>query len=80
VKGELAVLVTIKLFATLRNGRFKISEKEYQPGTTVADIVTELEIPRQESASVLVNGLSAGYDQELQDKDVLVLFPPIGGG
>jgi molybdopterin converting factor small subunit len=78
--GGVGVNVTIKLFATLRNGRFKIAERKYPEGTTVAEIVDGLAIPRQEIASILVNGLIASYQQELHDKDTLVLFPLLGGG
>ncbi len=72
--------ITVKLFATLRTGRFKAESREYAPGTTVAGVARELNIPREELALILINGRSAEPDSELSDGDTLSLFPPVGGG
>ncbi len=72
--------VTIKLFATLRTGRFGTETTECGPGTTVAHIVEKLKIPNDEVAIIFINGRHAELIQELRDGDTLSLFPPVGGG
>ncbi len=72
--------VTVKLFATLRNGRFKTETRCYGPGTTIRQVAGELKIPLEELSLTLLNGQTALPDQELSDGDTLSLFPPVGGG
>lgn len=72
--------VTVKLFATLRNNRFKVAEREYPEGTTIMDVANDLEIPREELALTMINGILVDVENELADRDVLALFPPVGGG
>ncbi|AVX21481.1 MULTISPECIES: MoaD/ThiS family protein [Carboxydocella] len=72
--------VTVKLFATLRTGRFKVETREYPEGTTVGRIVEELGIPEEELALILVNGRDVELEHQLTDGDTLSLFPPVGGG
>lgn len=72
--------VTIKLFATLRNGRGKVLEKNYPQETLIKDIVKDLGIDEKDVAILLKNGISATMDNEPLDGDTLSIFPPIGGG
>lgn len=72
--------VNVKLFATLRQGRFAEERRETASGTTVADMIGELGIPEREVTLVFINGRHAGNETELKDGDTLALFPPIGGG
>lgn len=72
--------VTVKLFATLRTNRFKVKETEYSSGSTILDVARDLDIPREELALTLINGISVEVDHEIQDGDTLALFPPVGGG
>ena len=72
--------VTIKLFATLRDGRFTMEMREYPPGSDVMSIIQDLGISEKEAALVLVNGRHADLSTQLSDQDVLAIFPPIGGG
>jgi len=74
------MVVTVKLFATLRTGRFKAESREYEPGITVAGVAGDLNIPRTELALLLINGRAAQPESELKDGDTLSLFPPVGGG
>jgi len=78
--GGVLVRVTIKLFATLRTGRFKADTREYAPGTTVLQVAGDLNIPREDLALILLNGQTASLEQSLGDEDILALFPPVGGG
>jgi len=72
--------VKVKLFATLRKGRFNTSIEEYDEGITVAEVCRKLGIPRNKVAIIFVNNTHAGRDRILQENDELALFPPIGGG
>lgn len=72
--------VTIKLFATLRNGRGKILEKEYPTNTTIKDILIDLNIDKQDVAILLKNGITAKLDDIPADGEYLSIFPPVGGG
>jgi molybdopterin converting factor small subunit len=72
--------VTVKLFATLRQGRFNEEEREYPVGTTIGYIIQALGISEKEAALIFVNGRHAKTGDKLQDGDTLAIFPPIGGG
>lgn len=72
--------ITVRLFATLRSGRFNEEIREYSPGTTVVQVAGDLHISAEELALILVNGVSARPEKPLNEGDVLALFPPVGGG
>ena len=72
--------VVIKLFASLRTGRFKTEERSIPEGCTVLDALDMLELHPHKVSIVRVNGTSVPDDYILQDSDQLALFPPMGGG
>ncbi len=72
--------VTIKLFATFRDGRFGQETRDYNPGTTVGDILSELKLPVDEIGATLINHRHVEEDQVLQEGDNLSIFPLVGGG
>lgn len=72
--------ITVKLFATFRTGRFAKESRDYQAGTSVSDIVKELEIDGEEIGALLINGRHVEEDALLQDGDTLSIFPLVGGG
>ncbi len=72
--------ITIKLFATFRIGRGKIIEKEISQETKIMDLIDELNIPADQVAILLVNGLDGKLEQMLNENDTISLFPPVGGG
>ncbi|WP_425805494.1 MoaD/ThiS family protein [Desulfitobacterium sp. Sab5] len=73
--------VTIKLFATFRDGRFKMDIRELPEGENrVIDILQSLGIAQEEVAICLVNGRDSNAQTILADGDTLSLFPPVGGG
>jgi molybdopterin converting factor small subunit len=74
------MLITIKLFATLRKGRFEETTRDFPQGTTVGGIVRELDLPEKEVTLIFINGRHADFATVLADGDVLSLFPPVGGG
>jgi molybdopterin converting factor small subunit len=72
--------ITVKLFATLRQGKFDIDTLDLPPGTTVGEIVERLGIPEKEVTLIFVNGVHGELQTEVKDGDTLALFPPVGGG
>jgi molybdopterin converting factor small subunit len=74
------MIVTIKLFATFRTGRFGEETREYSATTTVGDILKELNLPVDEIGATLINHKHVEEDQTLLDGDTLSIFPLVGGG
>lgn len=72
--------VTIKLIASLQQGRFIEEECEYPVATTVGQVVAQLKISLDEMGMILINGRSSILDAMIQDGDTLSLFPLVGGG
>ncbi len=72
--------ITVKLFATLRRGRFDREILDCPGSTKVLDIVTRLAIPEKQAAIIFINSRHGGLDTELHEGDTLALFPPVGGG
>lgn len=72
--------ITVKLYASLRWKLFDEAVRECRPDALVGGVVDGLEIPRVDVGIVLINGLHAGWDEVLQEGDVLSLLPRMGGG
>jgi sulfur-carrier protein len=72
--------LTIKLFATFQKGRFDVARRECPPGTTLAAIVDELGIPREEIGVLLVGGRHAELEHVPGPDDTVSIFPLLGGG
>jgi len=72
--------VTVKLFASFRDGRFKVEERNYPAGTVCRAVVAEVGLKEEELGVVMVNGRHADLAQELREGDSLALFPLVGGG
>ena len=72
--------VIVKLFATLREGRFSVETLDLEPGATATDIIRRLNISEKEAALIFLNSRHANLSDELADGDTLSIFPPIGGG
>ncbi len=72
--------ITVKLFATLRSGRFYTETREFSPGITIGEVIKELGIPKKEVTLIFVNGRHADTHDTLTDGDTIGFFPPVGGG
>jgi len=72
--------ITVKLFATFRTERFDIETRDYPEGTTVAAIVDELQLPREQLGILMINGRHVDLDRVLADGETLAIFPLVGGG
>lgn len=72
--------LTIQLFATFRNNRFKEAQMQFADAITLGQVIAELEITIGEVGMVLVNGRHAPMEQELSDGQLVALFPMLSGG
>lgn len=72
--------VTVKLFATLREGRGKILIYKKDHSFTGEEVIKELKIDKKDAAILLINGRDANLSQILEEGDTISIFPPIGGG
>ena len=72
--------IEIKLYASLRQGRFAREERDVPDAATGIQVAAELGIPAAQVGILLVNGRHAGRQDPLHEGDVLSLFPLIGGG
>lgn len=72
--------ITIKLFATFRNNRFKEAHQEHATGTDIRSITNSLGLTPGDIGVLMVNGRHAEIDDVLNDGDTLSIFPLVGGG
>jgi molybdopterin synthase sulfur carrier subunit len=72
--------ITIKLFATFREGRFVSEVREYAPGTRIGEIIDSLEIPHSEIGMIMLDNRHAEPADLLTENSRLALFPLLGGG
>jgi sulfur carrier protein len=72
--------VTVKLFATFREGREKIQLLELREESTAEEVISLLRIKREEVAILLINGRDGAFDKALSQGDIISIFPPVGGG
>ncbi len=77
--------VEVRLFANLAKLLPPGSQKKratitVKKGTTVADLLDKLEIPLRVTNIVMVNGVHKDRETELEEGDVISVFPPIAGG
>ncbi len=71
--------ITIRIYGSLRLGRFEVAEREYPAGTLVLDVVRDLGIG-EEYLIRLRNGVHAACDEPLREGDTLSLLPMLDGG
>lgn len=74
------MVVEVRLFATLREGRFKTKEIELPQAGSLKSLLEGLNIRDDEVGILLVNGNNARGEHTLTACDVVSIFPPIGGG
>jgi molybdopterin synthase sulfur carrier subunit len=72
--------VEVRLFSGLREGRFPKRTIDVPDPACVGDLLRRLGIDAKDVSLSLVNGRFAKLDAPLADRDVVALFPPIGGG
>jgi len=77
--------VKVKLFATLVGHIPGVQsgipfDVEIPEGTTLADLIKRLKLPKKEVKVAFVNGRMEPQDFRLQGGNEVGIFPPIGGG
>lgn len=77
--------IRVKLFATLSRYRPNLMagtpfEVDLPDGTTLEDLVKELNLPQEEVKVVFVNARAQPLSYVLNSADEVGVFPPIGGG
>ncbi len=72
--------ITVKLFATFRDGRQKVLDMNLLDTATPQSIIDVLGIDQADVAILLVNGRDGKFDTLLVEDDIVSLFPPVGGG
>lgn len=72
--------ITIKLVGSLRLERFKELVHDVPEGTQVLELIEQFKIPRRILGIVLINGLHATLEHEVQANDTVSLLPILGGG
>ena len=73
-------MIEVRVFATLRQGRDKVTMLPPDGIATAADILSLLDIPAEEVSILLINGFHRKPESPVQDGDIVALFPPVGGG
>jgi sulfur-carrier protein len=72
--------LTVKLFATFRQGRFDVARVEKPDGATIGEVVDGLGIARDEVGILMVSGRHAQLSDRLEPGATLSIFPLVGGG
>ena len=72
--------VTVKLFASLRTGRFDVAPIEVAKGAVIADAIAAAGLRPGEATVIFKNARHAEPGDTLAEGDNLSFFPPVGGG
>ncbi|MFX0064951.1 MAG: MoaD/ThiS family protein [Candidatus Hermodarchaeota archaeon] len=77
--------IRVKLYATLRRHlpNTELGEEvaiEVPERVTIEEVITQLGIDLEEAKIILVNGIRKTLNDILEENDLLVIFPPVGGG
>lgn len=72
--------IQVKLFANFRDGRWKNKNLSFNKEVDIRFILGQLQIKEEDLGIALINGAYSEVESVLKDKDILALFPPIGGG
>jgi sulfur carrier protein len=72
--------IEVRLFASFRKGRWKSKYLSLNDHIKIIDILNLLQIKQDDIGMILVNGSYQTTDYELNNGDILALFPPVAGG
>ena len=76
----MSTMIEVRVFATLRQGRDKVTMLSPEGITCAGDILALMGIPAEEVSILLVNGFHQKPEAPVKDGDIVALFPPVGGG
>lgn len=79
------MIVRVRLYANLVLYRPNAKagqpfEVELAPSSTLADLVAQLQLPRDQVKVIFVNGIAREPNTPIQPGDEIGIFSPIGGG
>jgi len=74
------MVVEVRLFATLREGRFNKKIMSLPDSSSLGDLLKDLKIPEKGLGVLLANGRSVSPEYTLAPHDVVSIFPSLGGG
>jgi molybdopterin converting factor small subunit len=72
--------IPVKLFTTLREGRFEEKIMDFSDGVNIEQVVRQIALPKKDVALIFVNGRHADFNTLLSEGDTISFFPPVGGG
>lgn len=72
-------MIEVRVFATLRQGRDKVTLLSPEGIACAGDILDRMNIPQEEVSILLINGFHQKPESEVKDGDIVALFPPVGG-
>ena len=76
----MSTMIEVRVFATLRQGRDKVTMLSPEGITCAGDILALMSIPKEEVSILLINGFHQKPETEVKDEDIVSLFPAVGGG
>jgi molybdopterin converting factor small subunit len=73
--------IRLKLYATLQ-AFLPPAGEDYpiSPGTTVQQILGQLNLPEEKAKLIFIDGMKAGLSSRLNGGERVGIFPPVGGG
>ena len=74
------MVLEVRLFSYLRDGRGKVVTLDIKEGAVVTDVIKALEIGDDVVANILINNSDADFSFALKDGDSVSLFPLLAGG
>jgi molybdopterin synthase sulfur carrier subunit len=72
--------IIVKLFATLREGRFEEKIMDIPEGVKIEQVIRQIDLPEKVVSLIFVNGRHADFHTPLSEGDTVSIFPPVGGG
>ena len=72
--------VTVKPYSSLRKSDKSSFVVHLQPGSTVTDLLKELNIAHYEVEMIAINGNLSQFNSQLKDQDLVALIPFVSGG
>jgi molybdopterin synthase sulfur carrier subunit len=69
------MVLTVKLFAGFRSGRFAVAQIDRPSGATVGSIIDDLRIPRGQVGTLVVSGRQADLQYRPGPGETISIFP-----